>query len=142
MYFSWFLYNDRSILQARKAVELDPLSGSAHFCLGTSLIASGQFDKASGELRHAREMMATNLPSFNALVLAYIRKGMFEEATEEINEGLRLYPLSPLLICQKGSIYALKGEKEKARAILGLVAVISALMVKLSSLISPLSTGE
>jgi adenylate cyclase len=107
----------RSLSEARKAVELDPLSGNAHYVFGHMLFLSGQLDHALEELRHARETIS-HVPSISALVQTYTAKGMLEEAMDEINRGLRLFPKHPMLLGHMGNIYALRGEKRKAEAIL------------------------
>ena len=43
---------------------------------------------------------------------------MLNEAMDEIREGLEFFPKDPQLLGQMGNIYALRGEKEKTRAIL------------------------
>ena len=109
---------DKSILEARKAIELDPLSGPAYLVLGYSLLVSGQFDQAIEELRYGLEMTPDLIASYWLIGWAYARKGRFEEATREINKGLELFPKHPTLLRTMGVIYALKGEKEKTGAIL------------------------
>ena len=121
--YAWYLSSvvrnfDQSISEARKAIELDPLSGIAHYIFGVCLLYSGQVEQAIEKLRYAREMLPRLLPSVRNLGWAYRKKGMLEEAMGEIQKGLGLFPKEPQLLGQMGSIYALKGEKEKARAIL------------------------
>ena len=109
---------DKSISESRKAVELDPLSGNAHFIFGVSLFVSNQFDQAIEQLRIAREMIPNHWPSASILIWAYKEKGMLEEAHGEIKKGLELFPKNPPLLMSMSRIYSLKGEKEKTRAIL------------------------
>jgi serine/threonine-protein kinase len=109
---------DKSILEARKAVELDPLSGIAHFMFGISLYYSSQLEQALQEFRQAREMAPRLLSAFVGVVEIYIVKEMFEEATIEINRGLKLFPKHTILLRQRAHIYAQKGEKDKAIEIL------------------------
>lgn len=109
---------DRSILEARKAVELDPLSGIAHFCLGYSLFASSQFEQALQEFRQADEMAPRFLSAFVGLVITYIVKGMFEDAMNTINKGLKLFGRHPFFLRQIGTVCSRKGEKDKTQAIL------------------------
>jgi adenylate cyclase len=109
---------DRSILEARKAVEIDPLYGIPHYALGAGLFAAGQFEQALKELRQGSEMMPTYLGAFYALVAIYIEKGMLEEAMDEINKRLELFSRHPMLLSQMGRINVRKGEIKKAQEIL------------------------
>jgi adenylate cyclase len=119
VHLAWVVGNaDKAIMEARKAVELDPLSGNAHNSLGQGLLVSGQFDQAIEQFRIAREMIPKHLPCIYGLVFAYREKGMLEEALGEIKKGLGLFPKEPWLLGSMGSMYTLTGEKEKARAIL------------------------
>jgi tetratricopeptide (TPR) repeat protein len=109
---------DKSIAEARKAVELDPLSGNSYRILGEALLGAGQFDQAIEELRYAQEMIPHQPLCYNSLGRAYAKKGMIEEAMRQINKGLELLQKLPILLMSMGQIFALKGEKEKTRAIL------------------------
>ena len=109
---------DKSIPEVRKAIELDPLSGNAHYILGVSLFLSGRFDQAIEELLCAQEMIPNHIGSYTILPRVYEKNGMIEEAISEINKGLELFPKHPILLEGLGHIYAVKGEKEKARVIL------------------------
>ena len=50
--------------------------------------------------------------------MAYAEKGMLEEALAEIKKGLSLFPKGSSLQVDMGHVYALRGEREKTRAIL------------------------
>ncbi len=109
---------DRAILEARKAGELDPLSGIPHFILGASLCVAGQFDQALKELQQANEMMPVHLPSFLGLVSTYMIKDMFDEALDVAIKGLEVFPGNQLLLSHMGHIKAQIGDYEKTREIL------------------------
>ena len=85
---------------------------------GISLYYSSQFEQALQEFRQAREMAPRLLSAFVGVVEIYIVKEMFEEATIEINRGLKLFPKHTILLRQRAHIYAQKGEKDKTIEIL------------------------
>jgi len=99
-------------------LELDPLSNIAHYTLGASLYASGQFDQSLEESLHFRKITEKHLPSLFLLVYTYIRKEMFEEAMDEISKGLKDFHRHPLLLRLMGYIYAQGGENYKTQEIL------------------------
>ncbi|MFX1464504.1 MAG: tetratricopeptide repeat protein, partial [Promethearchaeota archaeon] len=109
---------DKALLEARKAVELDPLSGIPHYALGISFRVSGQFDQALKELQQAHEMMPASLASFIALTTTYMMKDMLDEAMDVVIKGLEIFPRNRLLLSHVGRIKAQIGEKKKTREIL------------------------
>jgi len=110
--------SDNAVLTARKAIELDPLSGNAYHALGASLISSDRIEEAIEKLRYAQEISPKHLPSIRWLGWAYREAGMLEEAMVEIEKGLCLFPGEQWLQSDMGHVYALRGEKEKTRGIL------------------------
>ena len=75
--------NDESIAQARKAVEVDPLSVPVNNILGESLAEANRYDDAIAQLRKTVEMDPNNpLLHFNLSVYLLI-KGLPDEAFEE-----------------------------------------------------------
>ncbi len=118
LYLAFLGNTGRSILEARKAVELDPLSGIAHFSFGYCLYLSNQFEQALQELQQACEMAPRFLSALVILVHTYISIEMYEEAMNEINNGFRLFPKHPVLLTQMGHIYAHKGKRDKTVEIL------------------------
>ena len=109
---------DKATSEDRKAIELDPLSGIAHYIFGIILLTSGQYDQAIEILRYVREMIPKHLGPIRNLGWAYREEGMLEEAMDEIKKGLGLFPKNPMLLERLGHICAVKGEKKKTRAIL------------------------
>jgi len=118
IYLAFIGNSDRSLLEARKAVELDPLSGIANFSFGYCLYLSNRFDQALQELQQACEMAPTLVSALVILVHTHISMEMYEDAMNEINRGFRLFPKHPALLTQMGHIYAQKGEKGKTIEIL------------------------
>jgi TolB-like protein/Tfp pilus assembly protein PilF len=120
--YAFFLSNtgnpDKAILQARTAVELDPLYGISHHCLGASLYFAGQFDQALGESRQAYEMMPSYLGTLPILINIYNIKGMFKEAMDVVNKGLEVFQGHPMALRFKGFLHTQKGEEDKTREVL------------------------
>jgi tetratricopeptide (TPR) repeat protein len=109
---------ERAILEARKAIELDPLYAITHWVLGICFCVSRQYDKALREIQQARKMMGSYLPLLWLLVDIFVIEEMFEVAMDETNKGLEIFPENPVLFQQKARIYVKKGEKEKTQKIL------------------------
>jgi hypothetical protein len=78
--------SDESVAEARKAVEVDPLSVPANNILATKLSAAGRSDEGFAESRNALELdpNPTHLAMFRTRMADYYRsKGMAKEAIEE-----------------------------------------------------------
>ena len=102
---------DESILEAKHALELDPLASDIWAWLARAYIYAGDYDRAIEEF----EKFFTNYPDFeNArrwFALAYLLKGMNQEALSEIDKVETIFWID-------GYIYGIAGEMEKAREVL------------------------
>ena len=103
-----------SISEAKRAVELDPLSLPANMNVGWQYHWARQPDPAVEHLRKLLEMDANFEQGRWGLGLAYEQKGMFEEAAEEFREAAALSGGSPVYLAALGRSYALGGKKAEA----------------------------
>jgi serine/threonine-protein kinase len=111
--------HDESIAEAKRAQELDPLSLYITFNLGNMLYLARQYDDAIEECHKTLEMDPNFYVSRIFLPLPYAQKGMFKEATEELNKAKKLLKEeTPKIKATRGFIYAVSGKKEKAEEIL------------------------
>jgi adenylate cyclase len=100
---------------ARKAVEVDPYSGWAHWALANAHIMAGQLEEGLAEFELA---VAANPNDADVLVdygWALTFAGHAEEAVERIERGVRLNPLPPSWYMENlGTAYFVKGDYEAA----------------------------
>jgi serine/threonine protein kinase/Tfp pilus assembly protein PilF len=111
--------HDESIAEAKRAQELDPLSLYITFNLGNMFYLARQYDDAIEECHKTLEMDANFYVSRIFLPLPYAQKGMFKEATAELNKAKKLVgEETPKIKATRGYIYAISGKKEKAEKLL------------------------
>ena len=94
----------------QEAIRLNPLSGDAHFYLGTTLYKSGIFDAAEELLRRALDIVDGHAQARLALVNLYARQSRYEEALEQADAFLGENPDSP----QRAAIERAKSQIEAA----------------------------
>jgi len=109
---------DEAVLQAQKAIELDPLSFQVSNVLGVSYYLAGNNEEA---LRCARQTIQID-PRF---AVAYALSGMaleqqrkYELAIAEYQKGLQLAPGHSFLQGRLGHAYAMAGRRDDARKLL------------------------
>ena len=109
---------DESIVEGRRAHELDPLSWLMHSTLGDMLYYARRYDEAIVQLRHALELG----PGFNMLHFdlgrVYLEKGRHREAIQEYELGAKLETANPLVHAGLAYAYAVGGRRDEARRIL------------------------
>ncbi len=107
-----------AIEEINRARELDPLSLIINTDVGHILYLSRQYDQAIEAYRRALDMESNFSAARLRLGEAYEQKGMYEEAIAEYQKALSL---SKDLTTEAwlGRAYAVTGQKDKARKILG-----------------------
>jgi adenylate cyclase len=100
------------------ALELDPLSVSAHWFLGWGAIYAGRSDEAIGFFSKALELDPDNPWTRWFLGRAYLLSGNSSRAIEEMETGLRFGPDDPLGLGFTGYVYAVTGRRADALKIL------------------------
>ena len=86
---------DVALREARRAVELDPLSPNLNTNLGNALMYSRRHDDAIEQLRRTLELDPNFLNALWALWHAYVHKGMHEEAFAHWERGLAVSGAGP-----------------------------------------------
>jgi len=113
---------DESIAEAKRALELDPLSALTNESLGDAYLSARQYDLAIEQYQKTLELYPNQSPSRDSLGWAYVYKGMYDKGIEEITKSFGEDPdLSPEL----AYIYAVRGETGKAQKILKRLLSIS-----------------
>lgn len=106
--------NEESVSEARKAVEVDPLSVPANNILGAMLVAANRWDEAFSQSQKALELdpNPTHLPMFYGRIADYYReKGMTKEAIGEELKARAAQGLTAQEIEEVQRLYAHSGRK-------------------------------
>lgn len=122
-HFCSFIYVCKGEFQAalsyqNKALQFDPTSVVLNCGLADRLLYMGKYREAIIQAEETLELHSWSLYAFLILARAYAELGMFEEAFKNAQKALESHPSEEILLLQ-GYIYALTGETEKAKDILG-----------------------
>jgi DNA-binding winged helix-turn-helix (wHTH) protein/tetratricopeptide (TPR) repeat protein len=108
---------EESSVESQIARKLDPLDGEVNQYLGWHFMHVRQFDRAISSLEKTLERHPGFFLARVALGLAFLHRGEFARAIEEL-ENASLVEKPPLLLAFLGHAYAMAGQKEKALKIL------------------------
>lgn len=108
---------DEAIAEAKRTAELEPLSftGSSH--LGWILYLAGRNDEAIAQCTKILNLDPNSFPARRYLGLAYEQKGMYAQAIDEFQKGVKISG-SPLMLALLGHAYAVSGKTKEARQVL------------------------
>ncbi len=104
--------------QGRRALELDPLSVTARWCLGWAFLSAGRSDEAIEELSKAMELDPNSAWARTFLGRAYLSKGMQQRAIKELETARRDGPDDVFVLGLLGYGYAVTGRRADALKIL------------------------
>jgi len=108
---------DEAIAEAKRTSELEPLSFTASSHLGWILYLSGRNDEAIAQCTHILSLEPNSFPARRYLGLAYEQKGMYAQAIDEFQKGLKVSG-SPLMLALLGHAYAASGKTKEARQVI------------------------
>ena len=108
---------DEAIAEAKRTEELEPLSFVASSHLGWIYYLSGKNDLAIEQCKKILVLDPSSFPARRYLGLAYEAKGMYAEAINEFQTGVKLSG-SPLMLALLGHAYAASGKHAEARQVL------------------------
>jgi DNA-binding winged helix-turn-helix (wHTH) protein/TolB-like protein len=108
---------DEAIAEAKRTEELEPLSFVASSHLGWIYYLSGKNDLAIEQCKKILVLDSTSFPARRYLGLAYEAKGMYAEAINEFQTGVKLSG-SPLMLALLGHAYAVSGKHTEAQQVL------------------------
>ena len=108
---------DEAIVEAKRTSELEPLSFTASSHLGWILYLSGRNDEAIAQCTRILNLEPNSFPARRYLGLAYEQKGMYPQAIEEFQKGLKVSG-SPLILALLGHAYAASGRTKEARQVI------------------------
>jgi len=108
---------DEAIAEAKRTDELEPLSFTASSHLGWIYYLSGQSDRAITQCNKILELDPNSFPARRYRGLAFEQKGMYREAIEDFEKGVKVSG-SPLMLALLGHAYAASGQKSQAQRVL------------------------
>ena len=108
---------DEGIAEAKRALELDPLSLAISTGLAARFYFARQYDQAIQQYKTTLEL---DRDFFGAHIIGapYEQKGMYEEAIAEFQIATRLSENDPEVLACLGHAYALSGKRDKAQDVL------------------------
>jgi DNA-binding winged helix-turn-helix (wHTH) protein/TolB-like protein/Tfp pilus assembly protein PilF len=106
---------DEAVAEARRARDLDPLSQLASFHLAWALISNRRYDEA---IEQSRQVLGTFPVAHFWMGMAYLGKGMNEQAIEEFEKVLSFSKDHTLARAALGYAYGASGRRDKAEKVL------------------------
>ena len=103
----------RALAEIDRALELDPFSLILRGDRGWILYVAGRYDEAIAEMKTLNEMEGGHLGSY-LLIVAYCKKGMFDEAVALANQVLARYEGKPNFVSLLAYAQALAGRRAEA----------------------------
>ena len=116
---------EAAIAEAKRALELDPLSLPINAGLGATFYFARQYDQAIEQLRKALELDANFILTNSWLGLSYVQKSMHKEAIAEFEEALAIYSGDIRTISGRGYAYAMAGRRAEAQKVLDQLTELS-----------------
>jgi tetratricopeptide (TPR) repeat protein len=109
--------SEEAISQAKRALELDPLSLSISTSLAHCFYFARQYDKAIKQFKKTLELDGNFVPA-HGIALPYEQKGMYEEAIGEWQTLARLLGNDSEVLAGLGHAYGMSGKRDKAQKVL------------------------
>jgi serine/threonine protein kinase/Tfp pilus assembly protein PilF len=116
---------DEAMLEAKRALEFDPLSLILMVLRVMVLYFSLQFDEAVKQGKRLLDMSASFPAAHLWIGLAHTKKFMFDEAISVFQSAIVLFGRSSLMLGALGYAYAASGKQEEARKLLNELKQIS-----------------
>ena len=107
-----------SLAEARKALDLDPLSPIINANLGTRLDEARRYEEAAEQCRKTINIDPNFGPGYFCLGISSLERGNLAEGTHDLEKALALFPGNPLFLGQLGVAYGMSGQRRLARQVL------------------------
>jgi tetratricopeptide (TPR) repeat protein len=117
-YLSLMGRSDEAIAEAKRALDIDPLSLGANNTVGLAFYRARKFDQTVEYSRKTLEMDPNFVPARIMLGLAFLEQGLSDQAIAEFAKGRELSGNSPRLSALLAYSYARAGNTREARRIL------------------------
>jgi serine/threonine protein kinase/Tfp pilus assembly protein PilF len=131
-YYPWYsLYlggrgrSDEAVAEAKRALDLDPVSPVMNHNLAEQLYYARRFDEAIEQCRKTLEMDPSFSLTHVLLSRLYLAKGMYREAVVETEKFLALTPGNPLALASAAYTHARSGERSQALQLLDELRTLS-----------------
>jgi serine/threonine protein kinase/Tfp pilus assembly protein PilF len=106
-----------AVAEARRAIDLDPLSGSAHAVLGTLWLCDGKYGDAQTSLNRAIELDPRLWVAHRSLGLTFMQQQRYDEALAIFDDALALSKRHPWILSYVAEIYRRAGRAADAEAL-------------------------
>jgi eukaryotic-like serine/threonine-protein kinase len=118
IYLSGLGRTDEALTEAKRALDLDPLSPIANFRMARNLYMARRFDEAIEECQKMLEMDPNYPLAYWQLGQAEAEKGMYREALSHLEKDSALTRGSPMALAYVGNVLARTGERSRALQVL------------------------
>ena len=129
-WYSWFLSplgrHDEALAEAKRALQLDPVSAEANIFVGSVLVFARQYDQAIPPLMNGIELDKSYWFGYYFLGRAYEQKGRMPEAIEAFQRALDLEKDNAENWANLGHAYAISGKRADAQKIIDHLNELSA----------------
>jgi tetratricopeptide (TPR) repeat protein len=109
---------DHAFAEATRAWELEAGSPNRSMVVGWVFYFQRQYDKAIDQYLKTLEIEPEYYPARFRLGLAYLQKGMFKEATSELERAAALSGRNARILAYLGYAYAISGKRVRAEGVL------------------------
>ncbi len=109
---------EEALAEIRRALELDPLSAIYNYHLGVLSNITRQWDRGIEQLRHTIELDPNYPLPYMSLALAYLFKGLHDEAISTAEKEMELCGRASFSLCYPAYIYACSGRTAEATQLL------------------------
>jgi TolB-like protein/DNA-binding winged helix-turn-helix (wHTH) protein/Flp pilus assembly protein TadD len=108
---------DEAIAEARRGMELDPLSATAGTTLGVRLWYAGRLDAAADEFRKTLEVNPSFAVAHWGLAQCYRARGRLDDELDELTKAVTFSGNSAYMRAHLAYGYAVSGDRQRAEAI-------------------------
>jgi tetratricopeptide (TPR) repeat protein len=114
-----------ALAEAKRALDLDPVSPVINHNVAEQLYLARQFDQAIEQCRKTLEMDPSFPLTHSLLGRAYLAKGMYRDALAESEKYLALSPRNPAALASLAYEHARSGERSQALRVLDELRALS-----------------
>ncbi len=117
--------SEEAVAEAKRALDLDPVSPAINQNVAEQLYMARQFDQAIEQCRKTLEMDPSFPLTHSLLGRVCLAKGMYREALAEIEKYLALSPRNPAALASLAYAHARSGERSQALRVLDELRALS-----------------
>jgi tetratricopeptide (TPR) repeat protein len=105
---------DEAMREAQRALDLDPLSISAHNGAAVAAVSAGQYDRSIEEGRKIIELDPNDPRAYLDMAAGHLQKGMYPEALQDAEKCIAASHRDPSVLSIAAHIYGRLGNLEQA----------------------------